>query len=113
LKTNNITWLRFIAVLTALSLPNKTLAYEQNLSAKNNLINVETRLNKIANILHLRAEKLNEDLPQITNNVNYQEILAGGWVKGASRGFVNNSGGGGFLNNRGWGDGGGFINRRY
>lgn len=114
MKINNVTWLGFIATLTALSLPSKTLAYQPNLSSENQPLNLETRLNKIANNLYSRAKELNQDLPQITNNQDTTEI-AGGWVKGNYRGgFLNNSGGGGFLNNRGgWADGGGFLNRRY
>ena len=111
MKTTNITWLGFIATLTALSLPTKTIAYEQNLSPEHKSINIETRLNKIADRLHSRAEELNQDLPEISNYQGTTEIA--GWVKGGRGGFLNNSGGGGFLNNRGWRDGGGFLNRRY
>jgi rSAM-associated Gly-rich repeat protein len=113
LKTTNVTWLGFIATLTALSLPTKTLAYEQNLSSENKSINLETRLDKIADSLHSRAKELKEDLSEITNYQDGGKLVAG-WLNGGGRGgFLNNSGGGGFLNNRRWPDGGGFLNRRY
>ena len=101
-----------MAALTAVSLPHKTLALETNLQSEKNSINIETRLNQIANILHQRTQELKDDLPDIQDYRDEMEV-AGGWVKGPRRGFANVSGGGGFLNRRGWSDGGGFLNRRY
>ncbi len=114
MNKNNLTWLGFIATLTALSLPNKTLAYEQKSSVENQSVSIENRLNKIAENLEARVKELNQELPQITNYLeDNPEIIAGGWLKGRNTGFINNSHGGGFVNRRGWRDGGGFLNRRY
>ncbi len=111
MKHQKITWIAFLATLSALTIPSKTLAENDNYSQFNRESNLENRLNRISNSLKAREKELTENSQ--VNITTENPLLAGGWVKGYRRGFVNNSGGGGFINRRGWGDGGGFLNRRY
>ena len=121
MKITNLTWLGFLMTLSSLTIASKTLAINPNNISNSVDIseNIETRLNRISEALKAREK----DLPEESNleNLLKNEILVGGfinggrgWVNGGGggRGFLNSGGRGGFLNNRGWGDGGGFWNRR-
>lgn len=134
MKITNLTWLGFLMTLSSLAIaPNKTLAVNtDNISNSGEMSeNIESRLNRISEALKAREK----DLPEDTQIENYpdEEILLGqsflnsgrgGWGNGGRNwrnggSFLNNNRGGGFvnqprnfLNNRGWGDGGGFWNRR-
>lgn len=122
MKINNLSWLGFLITLSSLSLTSPSLAVNPNIKSGDVKENIESRLNRISEVLKTREE----NLPINIKNSLSPEILARGFINGGSGwgngggfvnnrgggGFVNTGGGGGFINNRGWGDGGGFLNRR-
>lgn len=141
MKIRNLTWLGFLMTLSSLAIVPKTQALNsENIKESENITeNIESRLNRISEALKAREKDLPEDTH--TENYTDEEILLGRFINGGSgwgngRGtwvninnsgrnwrnggsFLNNNRGGGFinqprnfLNNRGWGDGGGFWNRR-
>jgi rSAM-associated Gly-rich repeat protein len=122
MKINNLTWLGFLITLSSLCVTHKSLAVNPDIRFGDVKENIENRLNRISEVLKAREGNLPTDI----KNALSQEVLVGrfinggsGWRNGGSflnnrggGGFINSAGGGGFLNNRGWGDGGGFLNRR-
>ena len=113
MKPSKITWISFLVTLSALTIPNKAIAHNQKQVANESQA-IENRLTKIAKALQAKEKQLSVDTEKPIE-------VAGGWVKGSRRGFVNKtggggfanrSGGGGFVNRRGWSDRGGFLNRR-
>ncbi len=106
-----ITWIGFLAVLSTLNLASQAVASNQNITSKQP-ISIESRLNRIADNLQAREIKLNNLSDSDLEKIGDENIIAGGWLKGYRRGFVNGRGGG-FLNRRGWRDVGGFWNRRW
>ena len=107
MKLTKITWISLIVALATLNSPTKTKAHQANSLPSKNPQMLESRLAKIAATLKERES-------QIQSYSTWKKTLeiAGGWGKGRRGGFVNVPGGG-FVNRRGWGDGGGFLNRRY
>ena len=105
MKLTKITWISFIVALTTLNLPPKTKAHQADSISTTNPQMLESRLAKIAATLKERETKI----PASSTLKKTLEIA--GWVKGVRGGFANGPGGG-FLNRRGWGDRGGFLNRR-
>lgn len=119
MKINNLTWLGFFITLSSLCVTSKSLAVNPDIKSSEN---IESRLNRIGEALKTREGNLPTDI----KNALSQEVLMGrfinggsGWRNGSSflnnrggGGFVNTAGGSGFFNNRGWVDGGGFLNRR-
>lgn len=134
MKINNLTWLGFLMTLSSLAIIPKTQALNTDKvnNFDNTTENIENRLNRISEALKVREKDLPEDI--LSENYPDEEILLGqafingnraGWANGGRNwrnggSFLNNNRGGGgflnqprnFLNNRGWGDGGGFWNRR-
>ena len=107
MKPSKITWISFLVTLSALAIPHKAIASNQtNYNSESQ--GIENRLEKIAKALQAKEKQLSTD-----KSIETPIEVAGGWVKGSRRGFVNKSGGGGFVNRRGWSDRGGFLNRRY
>ncbi len=107
MKLTKITWISFIVALTTLSLPTKTKAHQANSLPTKNSQMLESRLAKIAATLKERESQI-----PASSNLKKTLEIAGSWGKGRRGGFINVPGGG-FVNRRGWGDGGGFLNRRY
>jgi len=119
MKINNLSWLGFLITLSSFSLTSPSLAVNPNIKSSEN---IENRLNRISEVLKAREG----NLPIEIKNSLSEEILVRSFINGGSgwrngAGFLNNRGGGGFINtgggsgffnNRGWGDGGGFLNRR-
>ena len=112
MKTSKNTWIGLLVTLSALTIPTETIASETNSISETNSQGIENRLARIAKTLKQREQELSEssEAQEIMDRKRISEIA--GWVKGRRGGFVNR-GGGGFVNRRGWGDRGGFINRRY
>ena len=106
MKSTKITWISFIVTLASLNFPVKTQAHQAETLPTETPQILESRLNRIATTLKARENQIPE-----SSTLKKTVEIAGGWLKGYRRGFVN-GGGGGFLNRRGWGDGGGFLNRR-
>ncbi|MBL1208212.1 GrrA/OscA1 family cyclophane-containing rSAM-modified RiPP [Geminocystis sp. GBBB08] len=131
MKITNLTWLGFLMTLSSLSIAPKTLAVNTDSKPADITENIETRLNRISEVLKAIEKDLSEDT-QVENYLSDETLLAqgfintgrGSWANGGRNwrnggSFLNNNRGGGFinqprnfLNNRGWGDGGGFWNRR-
>lgn len=122
MKINNLTWLGFLITLSSLSVTPKSLAVNPNMQSADVQENIENRLNRIGEALKAREGNLPIDIKNsLSEEILVRSFLNGGsgWRNGGGfvnnrggRGFLNSGGGGGFLNNRGWGDGGGFLNRR-
>ncbi|BAQ66838.1 GrrA/OscA1 family cyclophane-containing rSAM-modified RiPP [Geminocystis sp. NIES-3709] len=117
MNIKNLTWLGFFLTLSSLTIASKTIAINPNNNSGEELNTIETRLNRIFEVLKINEQNLLES----AENHPHKEISLRGFANGgggfANRvgpgGFLNDNGGGGFLNNRGWGDGGGgFLNRR-
>ncbi len=105
MKSTKITWISFIVALTSLNLPIKTEAHQADSLSSEAPQMLESRLAKIAATLKERESQI----PASSKLKKTLEIAS--WGKGRRGGFVNVPGGG-FVNRRGWGDGGGFLNRR-
>ena len=142
MKIINLTWLGFFLTLSSLSIAPKTLAVSVHNSSDISE-NIESRLNRISEVLKVREKELSqgesalENLPE--NKILLGRFVNGGrgWLNTPNRTFLNRSGPGGFLNNnrgsgflnnrgtgflnqprnflnnRGWRDGGGFLNHRW
>ena len=106
MKLTKITWISLIVALATLNSPTKTKAHQvDSISPKNPQL-LESRLAKIAATLKERETQI-----PASSTLKKTLEIAGGWGKGPRGGFANGPGGG-FANRRGWGDGGGFLNRR-
>ena len=107
MKLTKITWISFIVTLATLNFPTITKAYQADSLPNETPQMLESRLAKI-------AATLKEREAQIPSSSSLKKTLeiAGSWLKGRRRSFVNGRRGG-FVNRRRWGDGGGFLNRRY
>lgn len=112
MEPTKITWISFLVTLSALTIPTKTIAHNNNNPvSENQSPAIESRLSKIAKTLKERESQFLESSDTQENFDSPENIDLAGWIKGYRGGFVNR-GGGGFLNRRRWGDGGGFFNRR-
>jgi len=137
MNIKNLTWLGFFITLSTVSIVPKTLAINShNGKVTEELNTVETRLNRIAEVLKIREKNLpeNVEITPETERLLGQFVNSGrgGWGNGRWRnggswidtnrgsfannrgpgGFLNNNRGGGFLNSpRNWRDGGSFWNR--
>jgi rSAM-associated Gly-rich repeat protein len=111
LQKTRTTWIGLLVTLSALTIPDQTIASETISGSDQNLQAIESRLARIAKTLKQRENQLSDQTREIIDNLQNPEI-AGGWLKGGGGGFANRYGGGGFVNG-GWRDGGGFLNRRY
>ncbi len=107
MKLTKITWISLIVALATLNLPIKTKAHQVESLSNGNPQILESRLAKIAATLKERESQI-----PASSNLKKTLEIAGSWGKGRRGGFINVPGGG-FVNRRGWGDGGGFLNRRY
>ena len=105
MKLTKITWISFIVALTSLNLPTTTEAHQADSLSSETPQMLESRLAKIAATLKERETQI----PASSTLKKTLEIAS--WVKGRRGGFANVPGGG-FVNRRGWGDGGGFLKRR-
>ena len=141
MKPSKVTWISFLVTLSALAIPHKAIAGNQNKVTGNESqpITIENRLEKIAKTLKEKENKL-KDNPEMENDLQYPEDLdldidVASWIKGSRGSFLNRpnrrggfvnrrygggwiNGGrwrdrGGFLNRSPWRNGGGFLNRRY
>ena len=106
MKITKITWMSLIVALATLNSPTKTKAHQVESLPSNNAQMLESRLTKIAATLKERESQI----PASSTLKKTLEIAGWGNIRGGG-GFVNVPGGG-FINNRGWRDGGGFLNRR-
>ena len=107
MKLTKITWISFIVTLASLNFPVKTQAHptETLLPTETPQI-LESRLSRIATTLKARETQIPE------SSILKKTIeIAGSWLKGRRRSFVNGRRGG-FLNRRRWRDYGRFLNRR-
>ncbi len=104
MKSSQITWISFIVTLASLNFPIKTQAHQAESVSTPQML--ENRLTRIASTLKEREA-------QIPASSTWKKTLeiAGGWLKGRRRSFVNFPRGG-FVNRRRWRDYGGFLNRR-
>lgn len=119
MKIKNLTWLGFLITLSSFCVIPKSLAVNPDIKPSEN---IENRLNRISDALKAREENLPTDIKNaLSQDIFARSFLNGGngWRNGGSfannrggGGFINTGGGRSFLNNRGWGDGGGFLNRR-
>ncbi len=91
MKNKTLTWITFLATLSTLTIPVKTLAENDNYSQLNSESNLENRLNRLSNSLKAREKELINNSDLDINNEN--PLLAGGWLKGPRRGFVDGRGG--------------------
>ncbi len=103
MKSSKITWISFIVTLASLNFPIKTQAHQAESVSTPQML--ENRLTRIAATLKAREAQI----PASSTWKKTVEI-AGGWLKGNQRGFANVPGRG-FVNTRGWRDGGSFFNR--
>lgn len=113
MQPKQITWIGFLIALSTLNISPKAIAsqgYLDNFEQENSL---EFRLGRIAENLQEREQELGNISDTDLEAINQENIVAGGWLKGYRRGFINGGGGGGFLNRRGWPDRGSFWNRRW
>ncbi len=107
MKSSKITWISFIVTLATLNFPVKAKAYQPETLSNPTPQILESRLTRIATTL----KELESQIPESSKLKKTIEI-AGGWLKGYRRNFLNGRRGG-FLNRRPWRDYGGFLNRRY
>ena len=106
MKSTKITWISFIVALATLNLPIKTQAHQAEPLPTQTPQMLESRLARIATTLKERETQV-----PASSSLKKTIEIAGGWLKGRRRSFINGRRGG-FLNRRGWRDYGGFLNRR-
>ena len=105
MKVTKSTWISFLVTLSALNFGTEAVASQSDKVTSPTPQSLESRLDRIAATLKERENQLSEE------SVAKPTEIAGGWVKGRRRSFVNGRGGG-FLNRRRWRDRGGFLKYR-
>lgn len=110
--TTKISFLGLIlAVSTLSSVP--TQARTESLSLRSTNLDIEQRLARLTATIQQQEGQLsdNSKLPDDEAIAGWLNTRGGGWGKTSQGGFINDRGGGSFINNRRWGDGGRFYNR--
>lgn len=114
MQPKQITWIGFLIALSTLNISPKAIASQGNLDNFEQENSLEFRLGRIAENLQEREEKLADISDIDIEAISGENLVAGGWLKGYRRSFIDGGRhGGGFLNRRRWPDRGGFWNRRW